>query len=437
MTKKVEKERSMVRRILMLLGLSLCLMGGNCIQQQVVSYENPSEVYLNMSGFIDEGLEYKVSVIYNKNARKSGCPVFGKDSDICQVKPENFTYIPQIKGTTHSVHIPLKELSPGKNSWWEPHDISICVGPRDPKSVPHQCQVVFSVTKDKHDGNQTLNLVCSQKFWCYEGLHVEHVSRLNREYVVNIAFASDTQGPTTTTLLHDLLNRGRMTEYLDRVLVDLNRWDGPTLLIASQIAMREDRIDDSLLLYHAGTIRFRVDQEHYKPMNKVMGSFLPPIHLLMFPMQYEMSILSARELTDSYATITPQLEEWSPLYDQTYEPGWKYETQPNLQQLSTEFNTIKSNRVQTIRDLITLFSDETYADAHFLVQAYERDLFLDQQNQEKLNAEETMRHIEAQLGIEGYIAALTKERVRRKRTACFDSSADGEKTTCKTNDKHH
>ena len=102
-------------------------------KEQVVAYENPSEQYLNLTGAIDEGLEYVVSVMYVKNAKESGCPTFGKDSDICQVKPEQFTYVPEIKEGSHSLHIPLKELSPGTNSWWEPHDISICVGPDRPK----------------------------------------------------------------------------------------------------------------------------------------------------------------------------------------------------------------------------------------------------------------------------------------------------------------
>ena len=415
-----------MRRVVLFISLSWILIAGNCVPREpVIIHDNPSEQYLNITGTIDESMEYVMSVMYVKNARESGCPTYGKDSDICQVKPETFRYSPEISAERHSLHIPLKELYPGPNSWWEPHDISLCVGPRDPKKEPHRCQVLFSVTKDRHDGNQSIDVVCSKRFECYHELQVEHVSQLNSEYVINIQFASDTQGPTTTTLLQELLNRGRNTEYLDRVLADPAQWNGPTLLIASKIGMREDRIDDGLLLYHAGTIRFRVDQEHYKPMDKVMRSFFPSSQMLIFPMQYEMSVLSAGELKDSYATIVPQLEKWNPLYDQTYDPGWKYEAKPHLQQLSTELNRIKSDRVQSLRDLITLFSNKTYADAHSLVQAYERDLFLDQQTEEKLNAEETMRRIETQLGIEGFMIAKTKERERIKTAKCFKSVERG------------
>ena len=400
-------------------------------------HDNPSEQYLNISGTIEDSMEYVISVMYVKNAKESGCPTFGKDSDICQVKPETFRYTPKIIDGRHSLQIPLKELSPGPNSWWDPRDISICVGPKDPKTEPHQCQVLFSVTKDQHDGNKSLEVVCSQRFQCYHGLHVEHVNQLNRDYVVNIGFATDTLGPTTTILLRDLMNRGRMVEYLDRVLAGINQWNSPTLLTASQIAMREDRINEGLLLYHAGTIRFRVDQNHYTPLDKAMRSFFPPKHLVMFPMRYEMSTLAADELTDAYSTIVPQLEDWNPHYDHSYEPGWKYNTQPDPEQLSTELNTIKSNRVQKLRTLITLFSNETYADAHSIVQAYERDLFLAQETKEKLDAEETMRHIETQHGIEGYMASLTKERERQNQTTCSDSSVNRKKTECQTHDKSH
>ena len=427
-----------MRRELLFISLSWVLIAGNCVPREpVVMYKNPSEQYLNISGTIDESLEYVMSVMYVKNAEKSGCLTFGKDSNICQVKPETFRYAPTISAGRHSLHIPLKELSPGQQSWWEPHDISICVGPRDPKTEPYHCQVLFSITKDRHDGNQSIDVICSKSFQCYHGLQIEHVSRFNREYMVNIHFASDSQGPTTTTLLQDLLNRGRMTEYLDRVLADLNRWDSPILLTASQIAMRMDRIDDALLLYHAGTIRFRVDLDHYTPMDKTMRSFFPPKHSVMFPMQYEMSTLSASELIDSYTTIMPQLERWNPLYSETYDPGWRHQAEPNLQKLAMELNAIKSNRVRILQDLIILFSDETYADAHSLVQAYERDLLRDQQAEEKLEAEETMRRIEAQHGIEGYMAALTKERARRKHITCLNQPTSDEKTECDTNAKSH
>ncbi|MGB0911418.1 MAG: hypothetical protein ACPGYT_13730 [Nitrospirales bacterium] len=183
-----------MRRVLLLMGLSLFLMAGNCMHHPAVVYENPSEDYLNVTGTIEDGLEYKVTVTYLKSARAGDCPVFGKDPDICQVRPEEFSYVPQINRNTHKVHIPLKELSPGVGSWWEPHDLSICVRPKNTHSGPHECQVLFSITKDQHDGNKLIDLVCaisrwsSQSYSCHSPERVvEHVSQLNREYVVNIS----------------------------------------------------------------------------------------------------------------------------------------------------------------------------------------------------------------------------------------------------------
>ncbi len=424
-----------MKQVLSLMVLSIFLTAGNCVQAQFTSYENPSENYLNISGTLDEDLEYMVRVMYVKNARESGCPTYGKDSDLCQIKPEEFTYIPEITEQTHSLHIPLKELSPDTNSWWEPHDISICVGPRNPNTVPHQCQVLFSVTKTKHDGNQNLDLVCSKNYWCYQGRQVEHVSLLNREYVVNIRKETKTHGPTTTIMLDHLIKKGKWDEYVDRVHADLERWKSLTLLIAAKIAMREKRLEDGALLYHAGTIRAQVERKHYTPTEKGGDSPTPAIQSLMRMIQMQLGSLTAHELTVVYEATVPKLEEWNPYYSQNYDPGWKFEGEPSLQHVQTQFNETKAKRVRVLRELLTLFRDETYAGAHSIVQAYEWDPSLDQQAEEKYQAEKTMLRLESQLGIVGYMTALTQQRELMENTTCFELSADGENTACQTHQK--
>ncbi len=425
-----------MKRIFLLMGLSIFLMAGNCVQAHVVPYENPSEAYLDITGTIDHDLEYVVSVMYVKNARESGCPTYGKDSELCQIKPETFTYVPVIKDQMHSVHIPLKELSPETNSWWEPHDISICVGPTDPNSVPHQCQVVFTVTKERHDGHRKINLVCSSDFWCSQGLPVERVSQLNREFEVNLLKESLVHGPTTKTILDDLLKNGKGTEYVDRVLADLEQWDGPTLLIASKLAIREERINDGMLLYQAGTIRIQVDRKHYQPLEKGGNGPAPAIQSLMFSIQMQMSQLSASELEVVYDAIVPELKKWNPQYSGTYAPGWMFEPDLNLQQVQTQFNDAKAKRIKTLHGLMTLYRDETYAEAHAIVQAYEWDYSQNQQVEEKLQAEQTLERIETELGIKGYMAALIKQRELMTWTQCSEHSADGNQAACGTNNAH-
>ncbi len=423
----------MKKPILLLIGISWLLIAGNCVKNSFILHENPSDQYLDITGTIDDGLEYVVSVMYVKNAKKSGCATYGKDSDICQVKPEEFTYTPEIEEGSHSLHIPLRELSPGPNSWFEPKDISICVGPQDPNTVPHQCQVLFSVTKDRHGGNHTLDLVCTRRFWCYEGLQVEYVSQFNREYVVNIRKESIDHGPISELTLQELLKYEKFTEYIERVLADPEQQNGPILLVASNLAMREPRIRDSLFLYHAGTIRVHVDRKYYTPTRKGADGPGPAIEGLMFPMQLAIHGLTAEQLKDIYESIVPQLQNWNPHYIEAYEPGWEFELSPNLPDVQHEFDQAKARRLKTLQGLMTLFHNEAYAEAHSIVQAYEWDPTLDQQAEEKLQAEKKMQRIESQLGIEGYMAALTKQRARSQNTKCFTFSADGQKIACDSN----
>ena len=155
-----------------------------------VVFENPSEQYLNLTGVIDEGMAYAISVTYVQMVHRSGCRDYNKISGICMTKPHFFKYVPQIQGKTHTIHVPLKELSPGPNSWWEPRDLFICVGPASTNSDSLWCQPLLQLSKSKHDVTQAIDLVCSPKKWlCSEkttGRDKKHVSKLNRGYVVNI-----------------------------------------------------------------------------------------------------------------------------------------------------------------------------------------------------------------------------------------------------------
>ena len=181
----------MLRRVLLLMGISWSLMAGACVEEApYVVFENPSEQYLNLTGVIEAGMKYTISVTYVQMVQASGCSDYNKKSGICFTKPHFFKYVPQIQGKTHKIHVPLKELSPGPNSWWEPIDLFICVGPASTDSEPLLCQQLFGLSKSEHDVSEVIDLVCSPKKWLcspkYSERDMKHVSKLNREYVVNI-----------------------------------------------------------------------------------------------------------------------------------------------------------------------------------------------------------------------------------------------------------
>ena len=178
-----------MRRILLFLGLSWSLIAGNCVQESVIQYESPSEQYIGITGVIDEGMTYVVTVMYVRFVRESHCKDYDEKTGICRVKPQSFTYAPHIENRKHHVHVPLKELSPGKNSWWKPHDISLCVRPLKNKTHPFQCVPLLLLTTGKTDAKHEIDLVCTKNWRCFredKDLGAESISELNKEYVVNI-----------------------------------------------------------------------------------------------------------------------------------------------------------------------------------------------------------------------------------------------------------
>ncbi len=166
------------------------LFGGNCVQERYLRYEHPGEIFLNVAGAIEEDMTYVMTVTYVQKLQGSGCEDYDQATGICRVRPQTFTYSPRITERSHRAHIPLKELSPGTDSGWEPYDISICVGPRDGRKQPHQCQRLYLLTKTGQMTRLQIDLECSEDWWCKpkgSKTRVAEIGELNREYIVNLS----------------------------------------------------------------------------------------------------------------------------------------------------------------------------------------------------------------------------------------------------------
>ena len=243
---------------------------------------------------------------------------------------------------------------------------------------------------------------------------------------------------TTKAQLDQLWKDGKRLEYVERVVADLERWDGITLLIAANMALQEQRLEDAAVLYYAGRIRTKIDMKHFTPIRKGGSGPAPLVQSLMFSAGGKINSQLPRQ-PEVYQAMVKRLAKWEPPYTSDYDPGWEYEAVPNFYDLQEEFKAVKQERVRDLNGLATLLSHTEYKEALSMVNSYNTDVTKDQQAKEKLNAVETMKRIERELGLNAHMAYMAKIAIGLVGKKCFDRAEDGgrKEIECNTNDEGH
>ena len=237
------------------------------------------------------------------------------------------------------------------------------------------------------------------------------------------------EGAATKEELWDLFTKGHRAKYIELVIADLECWDAPTLLTAANMAIQEEEFEDAGILYHTGKIRAKVDKNHYIPTRKGGNGPVPALTSLIWTVRPPLN-LQLSEQPDLYHQIAFRLEKWEPQYTKDYDPGWEYGTKPNVQEVQEEAESVKKNLVHHLRGLGTLHRNTEYAKAFSIVKAYNMNRAKDQQAAEKLKAEEIMLEIESQLGIQGYMTAITKHKDLGNTTKCSKYLENGKIVEC-------
>ena len=243
--------------------------------------------------------------------------------------------------------------------------------------------------------------------------------------------------PLTITQMQAMLDEGKRSEVVELVVADLEQWNSLMLLFTSNVAIIEEQFKHAAILYHAGKIRAKIDLEHYKSSKKGGNSPATGLGALISMLSQRINSHPAFSMPTAYHAMAEGLTKWEPQYTSAYDPGWPYEQPPNLQKVQEDFNEYKNQRVHQFQGLATLLENQEYVDAFSIVKAYNIDVFRDQNAPEKLQAEETMKRIETELGIAGFMASIEKRKKQLASTKCYQYSADGKKTECKKTGQDH
>ena len=145
---------------------------------------------------------------------------------------------------------------------------------------------------------------------------------------------------TTKAQLDQLWKDGKRLEYVERVVADLERWDGITLLIAANMAMQEQRLEDAAVLYYAGRIRTKIDLKHFPPIRRSGPASM--VQSLGVSVGGKINSQLPRQ-PEVYQALVTRLAKWEPPYTSDYDPGWEYEAVPNFYDIQEEFKAVKQS----------------------------------------------------------------------------------------------
>lgn len=183
--------------------------------------------------------------------------------------------------------------------------------------------------------------------------------------------------------------------------------DSLSLFVTSNVFLQFKNLETASFLFYAAQIRAAADLKVYKPQGK--GGNSPAVALGAVKYQIG-SVINPNivKYPKIYAKVINKLENWSPIYEINYNPGWEYVGQPSIDDARDEIEDIKQERIEPMREISQLLNNKEYFDAFLIVQEQNFLPLKDRNQSEKQEAELIMENIEEKLGLNGFIGLNKK-----------------------------
>jgi len=183
--------------------------------------------------------------------------------------------------------------------------------------------------------------------------------------------------------------------------------DSATMFFVANTFLKLKDLETASFLFYAAQIRAAADLKLYVPIGK--GGNSPGIAL--GAVKYQLgSVINPTivKYPQAYANVVKRLDNWIPVYDTDYDPGWEYDGQPRIESAQEDIKLIKDKRLEPMRGISLLLNNKDYFEAFLIVQKQNKALPQDVNETEKNSATEIMKNIEDELGIDGFIARFKK-----------------------------
>jgi len=219
--------------------------------------------------------------------------------------------------------------------------------------------------------------------------------------VGGLSTACFSQSPAEKSL-YDKLAKGDI-KALETILGEPEKYSAVILYIGADVALAKERLEDSGFLFYAAQLRARFDKECFSA--KGTGAESP--FLLFAALSEELgSIINPTLMAEpkTFSKVIDRVGNWNPKAPQEYSPGYEFTERLSEQDAVEAAKKYRTKYLSDMGDLSKLLNDAEYFAAFQVVQAY--NLGPDDKgptDQEKEKAMSTMRRIQKDKGLSGFV----------------------------------
>jgi hypothetical protein len=224
---------------------------------------------------------------------------------------------------------------------------------------------------------------------------------LTLSLVISLCASALGQPIAENYLLQKLTTKRDSAKALESVLKTPDEYSPLVLYAGSDVALKQNRLEDSAFLFYTARLRSFFDQTCFPPAGKgaqdpfiLYGALAETIGGTVKP-----AILSEPK---AFAKVVLRLKTWIPKAPKDYLPGYKFLKRKTEEEAYETLKPLQVTYVNKLSDISTLLNDPEYFTAFWVFQNY--DLAPEGTDPTKAafdKAYETMLRIEKEKGIKG------------------------------------
>jgi len=211
---------------------------------------------------------------------------------------------------------------------------------------------------------------------------------LNAEVLLNLMESAD-----PSELKQIVINGKAQSERIDSI----------SLILLSTIALKDKDFLNAELFMIKALARAGVDREVYPPVNSGGDSPLLPLMAMRQNLAFAIQ-QGPQKSADEYQLLVDSFDQWQPICNSSYNPGWEYSGKPDFEYCKKQFSEVISNNVIKMNERAVYYHNPEY---HSLFKEWQKLLMAgvysnpDEPNEKLMELQIKLVNIESELGVKG------------------------------------
>ncbi len=177
-------------------------------------------------------------------------------------------------------------------------------------------------------------------------------------FISNFAFAEKVTAERVLSAF-DSSDKNEVSVIIDDANQQANSLDATTLILLSGLALQIEDFKSSGVFYYQCMLRGVIDGETFPIKNKTLNNKLAKVSALIVKISpiFKEYIFYNPEI---FSNVVEALPNWQPLCNETYDPGWVYEGEPDYKLCNEKFDRDLSGLISVLTERSTLLNHEEY-----------------------------------------------------------------------------